>query len=459
MCGLVGVFGNLNRGKVELFHQLLIVNVLRGGHSTGVAVIPKDEKKPVGVYKEAGSPFSLIGEDAYYKEVYKATGYEWQGLIGHNRMATIGGITKENAHPFQEDNITLAHNGTLHAGWERKWGVWDTDSRALTHAVARQGLAQTWKELDGAAALSFFDSDNQSLSLITNGQRSLSFGITDDNCVIWASEIDMLEWIVGRQSPKVTMYDCWELPADTECLFYMNAKGKLEFDMIKHPKYVSPPFVQPIRPTAQAGGAGQWPKTKRIAASGTTTPPASNVPGPYDKGNSGPKEKTLLTLENSKSTSTPQVATSSVKEVGAAPNAPFLPSVSGWTSKPHGYLHNSSWAAPEYEDAPTDEEAWWLTHCRDQNLPEHVKRDGYLRVQSYLKYLDEAYNVQKPRGFGKKDMFRLHETCAWCKIPLNGADFIGGVLLLNGEYVCESCTDYAYAQRVDPYNPRNRSCE
>ena len=39
MCGLVGVLGNITHKEEKAFHELLIVDVLRGKHSTGVAMV------------------------------------------------------------------------------------------------------------------------------------------------------------------------------------------------------------------------------------------------------------------------------------------------------------------------------------------------------------------------------------------------------------------------------------
>lgn len=203
MCGLVGVFGNLSinaKQSLDIFHDLLIVGQLRGTHSTGVAKIRKSKGKPL-IHKVIGDPTCLFIEQSYEKMI-KDEINETLGYIGHNRFATKGDISKQNAHPFKHKNICLTHNGTV---WETGGNKQlETDSEQITHLIAEKGIAETWEKIRGAAALVWWDSAEKSLNMLRNNERPLVFGRTTDGRLFWSSEVGMLKWILQRKDfPKI----------------------------------------------------------------------------------------------------------------------------------------------------------------------------------------------------------------------------------------------------------------
>jgi len=217
MCGLVGIFGNISIKDELAFKNLLIVDVIRGPHSTGVAVLGPNSKKPK-IIKSTDLPPVLLNSPAY-KKIENSTKVL---LMGHNRFATKGEITDKNAHPFQKKHITLAHNGTVHnykEEWSRKI---DSDSELLTVLIQEKGIKWTWEQLLGAATLTFYDSKNKTFNFITNGKRPFHFIFTkNQKSVIWASEDWMLRSILNRCGIEVenTLYypkdnDLWTFKYD-----------------------------------------------------------------------------------------------------------------------------------------------------------------------------------------------------------------------------------------------------
>lgn len=201
MCGLVGAVG-VNTQNVNVFHTLLLLDVIRGKDSTGVLSVKSDASW--AVRKCVGHPLNMIEGKKYREKICDNHPFL---LMGHNRAATKGVVNLENAHPFVHGNIILAHNGTL---WAYRDLVnydpdiqFDTDSEHVAYAVNKNGIDEVWKELSGAAALSWWDMRDRHFRLVTNGQRPLSFVYEHlDKSVYWASEAWMLEIALAKANIK-----------------------------------------------------------------------------------------------------------------------------------------------------------------------------------------------------------------------------------------------------------------
>jgi hypothetical protein len=183
MCGIVGIFGLIDKTRIGMFEDMLAMDGVRGKDSTGVAVITK---KAVGVIKEAVLPDKILG-DSLYKEWKKAKPL---CLLGHNRAATLGKVIKDNAHPFQYKHITMVHNGTLDNRWRLPdWWKYDTDSEAIARCIADHGIETTWKVIEGAATLVWWDSNEQTLNVLSNGKRPFFMQpLKNSDGLVWSSE-------------------------------------------------------------------------------------------------------------------------------------------------------------------------------------------------------------------------------------------------------------------------------
>jgi predicted glutamine amidotransferase len=199
MCGIVSFVLKdakkvLGPEYIKIFKEMLYVNGVRGLDATGIASIK--ENNEVTLIKDIGTPLQLYNTytDATWDLKSKI-------LIGHNRSATKGHITKDNAHPFQEGNITLIHNGTLHYHSHLKNNV-DVDSHAITHSINDEGSIKTLEKLNGAFALVWNDSKTNRVYATRNEQRPLYILETEDLFII-ASENKMVEWICHRYNIKI----------------------------------------------------------------------------------------------------------------------------------------------------------------------------------------------------------------------------------------------------------------
>ncbi len=200
MCGLVGVYGDLGITMESLFADLWRVDQLRGEDSAGVAVVPTRKAKPI-ILKGVATPSEIMKT----QEWTQATSAFNILMMGHNRAATTGFVTEENAHPFKHGHITLTHNGTL-LGKHRliDHDKFKTDSEAITYNINKVGIAKTYKELDGAATLVWWDAKYQTLQIASNGKRPFHYAYTEDkDALIWASELWMIKKLCKRKKIKL----------------------------------------------------------------------------------------------------------------------------------------------------------------------------------------------------------------------------------------------------------------
>lgn len=211
MCGLVGVVAKGSQGfwksHMEVFHELLFVDTFRGDDSTGVFMVDKDGD--LELLKEATDAPNFQRHKDYAKFMNDSYA-RGRCVIGHNRKATKGVITDENAHPFVVDNrIVLVHNGTLYGDFKKLAGEGnevEVDSHAIAHLIHQNGdnVEKALQQLSGAYALIWFDMEKQTVNFVRNSQRPLCFMETAD-AIYWASEGNMLEWMNKRhdlKSPK-----------------------------------------------------------------------------------------------------------------------------------------------------------------------------------------------------------------------------------------------------------------
>jgi len=223
ICGLVGIFGDISLAHKRMFLDLWIVNTLRGDDSSGIALINKQNF--VRVMKEIGTPYEIV----YTKSFSKAYQKDQICILGHNRFATIGDVTKELAHPFHKGSVVGIHNGTLrNRTFLPNKDKFESDSEHLFASIDSDGLHKTWKNVDGAAAIVWWDKRNLTLNMIKNSERSLFFAFLGGDelkkGVVWASEAWMITSLAQRKN--VNIGTIWRPIINTHYTFSYNRKGK-----------------------------------------------------------------------------------------------------------------------------------------------------------------------------------------------------------------------------------------
>lgn len=264
MCGHIGMVGKITNELEKLTDQFLIVDSVRGSHSTGVAVV--NNHGDVSVAKQVGNPYELFDTKTYSKAFNGVV----RAIIGHNRFATQGAVNKRNAHPYEFETLVGAHNGTL-TNRIKLDGTFTVDSEQIYHHIEKFGVKDCLSKMTGAWALVWWDKENETINFLRNKERSLYMCYNEAGDVLfWASEYWMLSSVLSRNGVKFQAIEI--LSEDVHLSFKVNLKtGVMEKPhAMNAPCTFSysntgyfPQAVQPILPpppkqekkSEQAGGA------------------------------------------------------------------------------------------------------------------------------------------------------------------------------------------------------------
>lgn len=219
MCGHVGIAGKLAFADEAVMKKLLVFDYFRGPDSTGFASMqshPVTGPKGWKLAKLASNPIDLFDMKRFNDAL---NGHTSTVFLGHNRLATRGVINNNNAHPYAfpkadgTGDIVCAHNGTLDvSSWraleEATGEKYDVDSMAVAAAVAKLGIDETIPLLQGAWALVWFDTGDNTLNFIRNKERPLWYAYNEKfDKLFWASEWPTIHAAINLSANPDKLYE------------------------------------------------------------------------------------------------------------------------------------------------------------------------------------------------------------------------------------------------------------
>jgi len=279
MCGIFGAIrGSYQITAYEMAkftEQALAVGSLRGKDSVGMFFGKYGQH--LDWIKRLSTGEELVDCDTYAKRRDGVVAADF--IVGHHRSATVGKVSIENAHPFSEGAITLVHNGTLRGQYPlfmyRSKEV-TVDSHAIClqlNEVAPEEADSIFQKIDGAFAVVWHDSRDNSVNLLRNDERPLYiFSSKDGKCHLFSSEEGMTRWLADRIG--IDVGNASPLPVGEHWKFVDKA-NKPSITKVRLPvRYVAPAYVsgtwEDLDYAGVYGGHGSWPN-RRAQMSAVTT--------------------------------------------------------------------------------------------------------------------------------------------------------------------------------------------
>lgn len=208
MCGIVG-FVRTSSTYVQridnLMADLLLFDSVRGDDSTGVFYSKKQYDKGTSVQMYGYAKRAVAGWEFIRSKEFNdvvSTPSNLLFCVGHNRAATRGAVTTDNAHPFLRNNVTLVHNGSLRNHHSMTKELIQVDSEAITECISTKGLKHTVDTMEGAWSLVWHDKDDNTLNFHRNEQRPMVF-IVCENLLVFGSEEGILRAALDRNGIKI----------------------------------------------------------------------------------------------------------------------------------------------------------------------------------------------------------------------------------------------------------------
>lgn len=231
MCGLVAVISPKSQTLSEnnIFKQMLVMDQLRGKDSTGIFAVNANAEASIA--KSIATPADFLQLTRVSSMINTA-----HILVGHNRHATIGAVNTNNAHPFQHNNITLVHNGTLDKCPKLPHqDEFDTDSEAVCYNLSLcnsdEETHKFLESLEGAFAFIWYDDVEEATYFIRNDERPL-YRVHVGDSMMLASERGFLFAALDRNNVSISSLDVFsEVPSGVLHKVTKDAQGKLTVEV------------------------------------------------------------------------------------------------------------------------------------------------------------------------------------------------------------------------------------
>lgn len=219
MCGIVGVIAAYQNGftndEQDAFGTMLFLDTTRGWDSTGTFLVTNTGNMYLKKAALHGPDFIRTSE---YKNLQTKAWNNGMFMVGHNRAATRGTVSDQNAHPFcVEDKVVLVQNGT-YVGSHRHIKDTEVDTEAVAYAIVEDNdIEKSLQRINAAYALVWWDFRHKTLNIIRNEQRPLFLAETADGGYMFASEIETLFYSASKAKRKFKGVPKLIEPGDHHC--------------------------------------------------------------------------------------------------------------------------------------------------------------------------------------------------------------------------------------------------
>ncbi len=202
MCGIIGIITTNKRNLISELISSLRNLEYRGYDSTGIAVVCDDTVRRV---RYVGAPSDVLKEYEVARQL-NVVDKNFSIGIGHNRWATHGKPSEQNAHPHVDctGDIAVVHNGTilnyelLKKELTSKGHIFlsDTDTEVIGHLIEDEikagksfleAFLATVARLEGSFGIAVCSGQDPNRLLIGKRGSPLSFGITKDSLIVTSS--------------------------------------------------------------------------------------------------------------------------------------------------------------------------------------------------------------------------------------------------------------------------------
>lgn len=209
MCGLFGCKTNQSFNsqltntqktqKKRVIEALALAMQSRGKDSTGIAFV--DDGK-FNLVKDIHAANLFID----FKKVQKRLEENSPLIIGHTRWASVGEVSKENAHPFRKGQIIGAHNGGVSNYLQIDKEV-SVDSEVIFKLLkdSNNDFRESFKKLSGNFAITWSYLDEKNVFYcVKDGNPLYMAYVPSIKTIFWCSEERPLESVLtsafGRKS-------------------------------------------------------------------------------------------------------------------------------------------------------------------------------------------------------------------------------------------------------------------
>lgn len=250
MCGIFGYSTKNNatltsseqEQRFRIISAMAIAMQSRGDESTGVAWETKDKKtytlkstQPAYKFVQRDDFKAILADDARF-------------ILGHTRLASMGKVSHENAHPFKKGNILGVHNGSV-TNWEEVNKDVEVDSEVIFELLAKLPEKEVFPQLRGNFAVGWHNLlASHTLMFVTHNNPLFFCQVPSLKSMFWISEKEPLEAVLIAAG--VSQFNIWKPKEDTIYKFFpdlSHRKAKTSFKSFapqvfnkKHKKWLSP---------------------------------------------------------------------------------------------------------------------------------------------------------------------------------------------------------------------------